>query len=172
MAKLNLKVGDLFEGQKHDPAQDGAITTIGHGVNADGLMGAGIAVLFRKKYPQMFQQYKQLCENFGDWLGGRTYLYFDGEHWDGHIANIFSQLRPGANAQLELLVDGVKDALVQSYAVTEKAPHLAIPLIGCGIGGLDWVSEVRPALEQLVEELPESWQITVYSLEPLEDFEV
>jgi len=171
MAKLNLKVGDLFEAQSAPSDKEGAITTIGHGVNADGKMGAGIAVLFRRKFPQMYAQYKQLCESYGDWLGGRTYLYFDGEGWDGHIANIFSQLRPGANAKVELLVDGVKDALFQTYASIERSPHLAIPLIGCGIGGLDWATEVRPALEDLLADLPENWQITVYSLEPMEDFE-
>lgn len=164
MATLELKFGDLFNSDAD---------AIGHGTNTHGLMGAGIAVLFRKKHPQMYARYNELCKIFGDDLGGSTFLYFSDDEAEGysHVANIFSQKAPGANAKVDLLVDGVKDAFAALWGEAEiDEPHLAIPLIGCGIGGLDWDSEVHPALKKLARELPAGWKLTVVSNEPREGF--
>jgi len=166
MATLELKFGDLF---------DSDADAVGHGTNTHGLMGAGIAVLFKKRHPGMHAHYKRLCEIFGDTLGGHTQLYFSDDEAPGYryIANIFSQRAPGANASVKLLVSGVRDAFIKLYGDEEiDEPHLAIPLIGCGIGGLDWDSEVLPALEKLAETLPTSWKLTVVSNEEREGFSV
>lgn len=164
MAILELIQGDLFNAKAD---------AIGHGTNTKGKMGAGIAVLFKKKFPSMHELYVELCETFGDELGGRTYLYFDGINSDTYVANIFSQKKPGANAEVDLLIDALKDAYMKLRFEAEiEDPHLAIPLIGCDIGGLDWTTEVRPAVEELMEELPKDWKLTIYSLIPREDFVV
>lgn len=164
MATLKLKYGDLFKT---------SADALGHGTNTHGKMEAGIAVLFRKKHPQMYDRYKKLCEIFGDDLGGGTFLYFsdDEQYGYSYVANIFSQKAPGATAKVELLVNGVKDAYAALWGEYEiENPRLAIPLIGCGIGGLDWDTEVHPALVELAEELPENWKLTVVSNEPREGF--
>lgn len=163
MATLELKLGDLFQTEAD---------AIGHGTNTHGLMGAGIATVFRKRHPQMYARYKELCGIFGDDLGGHTYLYFsdyEAESYD-YIANIFSQKAPGANAEVELLIDGVKDAFAALWGEQEiERPHIAIPLIGCGIGGLEW-AEVHSALKDLTAELPSDWKLTVVSNEPRKGF--
>lgn len=162
MAILEFVQGDLFT-SKAD--------AIGHGTNTEGLMGAGIAVVFKKRHPDMHDLYVDLCKNFGDLMGGKTYLYFDGIESDGYIANIFSQIKRGADAKVSLLISGLQDAFIKlRYEVEIEFPHLAIPLIGCDIGGLDWTTEVRPAIEELMTDLPEGWKLTVYSLVPREDF--
>lgn len=168
MATLELKLGDLFE-TKAD--------AIGHGVNTQGAMGSGIAVVFRKRHEEMYKRYRELCKIFGDSLGGSTFLYFDEQPGAAplpysYIANIFSQKQMGANAEVGLLIDGVKDAFAGLWGEQEIArPHLAVPLIGCGIGGLDWNSDVHPALRDLMESLPEDWKLTVVSNEPRKRFE-
>lgn len=167
MATLELKFGDLFNSEAD---------AIGHGTNTHGLMGAGIAVLFRRKHPAMYERYRELCEIFGDDLGGSTFLYFDEQPGTNlsysYIANIFSQKAPGANATVELLIDGLKDAYAALWGEQEvEEPHIAIPLIGCGIGGLDWDRDVHPALIALTEELPDDWKLTVVSNEARKGFE-
>lgn len=167
MATLELKFGDLF---------DSKADAIGHGTNTHGLMGAGIAVLFRRKHPEMYKRYRDLCDIFGDDLGGSTFLYFDEQPGSNlpysYIANIFSQKAPGANATVELLIDGLKDAYAALWGEQEvEEPHLAIPLIGCGIGGLDWDRDVHPALIALTAELPDDWKLTVVSNEARKGFE-
>lgn len=166
MATLELKFGDLF---------DSKADAIGQGTNTHGKMGAGIAVLFKRKHPEMYERYRKICEVFGDDLGGSTYLYFKGlDNSDGdysYIANIFSQKAPGANATVELLISGLKDAYGALWGEAEiESPSIAIPLIGCGIGGLDWDADVYPALKELVAELPADWKLTVVSNEPREGF--
>lgn len=165
MATLNLKFGDLFEVEAD---------AVGHGTNTHGLMGAGIAVLFRKRHPEMYERYNELCKIFGDELGGHAYIYLSDNQAPNYnyVANIFSQKAPGANAKVDLFVNGVKDAFKQLWAENEiEAPHLAIPLIGCGIGGLEWETDVYPALLELTANLPEDWTITVVSNEPRDGFE-
>ncbi len=162
--ELQLKLGDLFATEAD---------AIGQGTNTHGKMGAGIAVLFKRKHPQMFERYAALCDAFGDKLGGRTHLYFSDDEAEGYryIANIFSQKKPGANAEVRLLVSGVRDAFIKLYGDEEiDAPHLAIPLIGCGIGGLDWAEDVYPALRELAQQLPVEWKLTVVSNESREGF--
>lgn len=46
-----IKEGDLFEVQGN----------IGHGVNCSGVMGKGIALEFKRRYPEMFKSYRNLC---------------------------------------------------------------------------------------------------------------
>lgn len=164
MSAIELRFGDLFAAQAD---------AIGHGTNTHGLMGAGIAVPVRKRHPEMYERYRKLCAIFGDDLAGHTQLYFSvGESGDyRYVANIFSQKAPGPNADVDLLVSGVRDAFAKLYGDEEiTSPHLAIPLIGCGIGGLDWDTEVYPALVELMEPLPPTWLLTVVSNEEREGF--
>jgi len=167
MATLELKFGDLFNSDAD---------AIGHGTNTHGQMSGGIAVLFKKRHPRMHERYQELCEIFGDDLGGSTFLYFDEQPNTeplpySYIANIFSQKAPGANATVELLIDGLKDAYAALWGEAEvDEPHIAIPLIGCGIGGLDWDRDVHPALIELTSELPADWKLTVVSNEHREGF--
>ncbi|MFE6967085.1 macro domain-containing protein [Agromyces sp. NPDC057679] len=134
MTKLIHRTGDLFTTDA--PA-------IGHGVNVDpGVMGSGIAVLFRDRFPAMHAAYKVLCSR-GDFPVGTVMIW---ESSTPTVYNIASQDRPGKNAQLEWLRTGVEAALQDTDA--RGYDRLALPRIGCGIGGLNW-DEVEPVLAEL-----------------------
>lgn len=118
------KIGDLFTSDA--PA-------LGHGVNCKGLMGAGIAIQFRRGYPGMYAEYRKLCvEKL--LRPGQIYPYRAG---DRTIVNIASQEYPGPDASLRWLELGLSAAL--EYCVERELAALAIPRIGCGIGGLAWL---------------------------------
>lgn len=57
--------GDLFETQ---------CQTIGHGVNCRGRMGAGVAVEFRRRFPEMYQEYRRRC-HAGELSPGEIFLW-------------------------------------------------------------------------------------------------
>jgi hypothetical protein len=57
--------GDLFA----DPSLDG----LAHGCNCVGAMGAGIAMEFRRRYPEMYLQYKKHCDS-GDFVPGTVFV--------------------------------------------------------------------------------------------------
>lgn len=127
--------GDLFAGTWQ---------ALGHGVNCEGLMGAGIAKPFKEKFPLMYDQYALMCKrgmlNPGDYMP----FYVGNGRW---VYNIASQRKPGADARVRALVNGTVGALVHARQWGVK--EIALPRIGCGIGGLDYDSEVRPALERI-----------------------
>lgn len=145
--------GDLFE-------YDGV--AIGHGVNCKGAMGAGIATQFRKRYPAMYDSYRVHCEN-GTLQPGRAFVYRSS---DGRlICNIASQDFPGADARYDWLVAGI--SLAVADLIDAGVRELALPQIGCGIGGLDWeaVKVMLIMLEQgLLGFTGRGFEFIVYSL--------
>lgn len=121
---------------------DSTAPVLGHGVNVYGKMGAGIAKAFSSQWPDMYLEYRDFCFR-GDLLPGDGYLYFAE---DRIIANIASQDYPGPHAKLEWLESGL--ANVCEYLQDMNINTIAIPQIGCGIGGLDW-KDVKPVIQDV-----------------------
>lgn len=137
MTNLIHKTGDLFTTHARG---------IGHGVNIDGVMGHGIAVAFKDRFPQMHGEYVVRCYA-GQLLPGTVFIY---EAMPGYfIYNIASQDRPGKNARYEWLAAGVRSAL--KHADDNGLPSIALPRIGSGIGGLDQ-AQVEEILTSVVAE--------------------
>ncbi len=139
MTQLIHRKGDIFTSTAR---------AIGHGVNTQGVMGAGIAVGFRSRFEQMYRDYKTICEH-GEFVGGDVFTYAfttGGESQPYFIYNIASQEQMGSNANIEFLIDGVILAL--QHAESESIPFIALPRIGSGIGGLN-EREVEGALNAL-----------------------
>lgn len=134
---MKKKVGDLF--YSHTDAY-------GHGVNTQGVMGSGIAVEFKNKFPKNFVAYRNACQA-RLLVPGEAFIF--AEH-GRFVVNIASQEKTGKDARYEWLFAGALDAARQ---LTEKRCNtLALPLIGCGIGGLEWagVEHLLRAVEAIV----------------------
>lgn len=127
MTKLIHREGDIFT--------TGA-RAIGHGVNTVGAMGAGIAVQFKNRFPEMYEEYKRLCVD-NKLHPGTVMPWTIKTPWGGDVMvfNIASQELPGACASYDLLITGVREAIDICELV--GIPSLALPRIGSGIGGLD-----------------------------------
>lgn len=136
MSKLIEKTGNLF---------DSDAPAYAHGVNTRGLMGAGIAVEFKHRWPDMYKVYKNLCKDEMLLPGG----YFPYVTKERTIINIASQDLPGPHAKLQWFEEGLSEAL--AYADWNNIQKIAMPRIGCGIGGLDW-ADVRDIIEYFAEE--------------------
>lgn len=123
--------GDLFES---------GLPAIGHGCNCKGAMGAGIADEFRRRYPEMFWQYRWRCDKGMFTLGGYYAWVAPGGQV---ILNLATQPNPGPTASLSAIRRAVGSAL---YACWDwNIPVLGLPQIGCGLGGLKW-DDVRAVL--------------------------
>lgn len=123
---------------------------IGHGVNVAGVMGAGIAVHFRRRWPSMYQEYRSRCHSNLLRPGG----VYAATGFAGTPArfNIASQDRPGRHARLDWLASGVEKSVAVALEMGD-IDTLALPRIGCGIGGLDWI-DVRAVLERIAAASP------------------
>lgn len=142
-----VKNGDLFTTDARG---------IGHGINCKGKMGAGIAVLFRKKYPEMFTKYQEKCLA-GEIMPGDCFVW---DNEDGtFVYNLASQDYPGKHAKLFWLGNAAAKAL--KHADSHGVKAIALPQIGCGIGGLDW-NEVASLLEEVERNYNAHFEIYIY----------
>ena len=136
---VDVVVGDLFEA----PAQ-----TLVNTVNCVGVMGKGVALEFKKRFPAMYDDYMARCER-GEVRLGQPYLYRNPE--PPHVLNFPTKDHWRSVSKLKDIVAGL-DYLEEHYhewGITS----LAVPPLGCGNGGLEW-RVVGPTLYQHLNRLP------------------
>ncbi len=134
---LTETTGDLFT-----VAYELNVDAIAHGVNCQGAMHAGIADKFRRKWPDMFEQYRILCNN-KNLKPGQAFIYKTNGKF---IYNLATQQFVGPNAKLEYVHDAF--TAMQIHALKNNVSSLAIPRIAAGIGGLNW-DDVRNTIEHV-----------------------
>lgn len=140
--------GNLFE----SPAQ-----VLVNTVNTVGVMGKGIALQFKRYFPEMFAEYRALCEA-GTLAIGRLHLYRTDHKWILNFPTKEDWRRP---SRPEYIEQGLK-RFAQIYV--EAGIHsIAFPPLGCGNGELDFESQVRPLMETHLRTLP----IDVFIYPPL-----
>lgn len=135
---MKVLVGDILRSKAQ---------TLINTVNCVGIMGKGIALEFKKKFPEMFEEYVERC-NRKEVKPGIPYLYRGlfppqiinfptKDHWKSvsRIADI--------ERGLQILLSQYKDWGVSS---------LAIPPLGCGNGQLEWKA-VGPLIYRFAREM-------------------
>ncbi len=141
MTTITYKTGDLFQARE---------VAIAHGCNTQGVMGAGVARRVRDLYPTVYERYAASCYDGQFRVGTAQAVWADPDRdaADRLIYNLGTQHFPGADASIWAVF--LSFANMAEDAHTRHINTVAIPRIGCGIGGLDW-NEVAPAIEQAVE---------------------
>src|SRR5215208_2801766 len=121
-------------------------------VNCVGIMGRGIALQFRKAFPENFSAYKALCDREG--LQPGMMMVYDLERLSNprFVINFPTKRHWKGKSRLEDIEAGLK-ALVREVRA-RGILSIAIPPLGCGLGGLDW-HVVRPRIEEAFRGLPE-----------------
>lgn len=121
--------------------------TLVNPVNTVGVMGKGIALQFKKQYPDMFVEYKRLCKA-GELNIGELMLWKATDHW---ILNFPTKKHWRDPSKLDYVKAGLQKFAnsYSDYGITS----IAFPKLGCGNGGLDW-QVVRPVMEQYLKGLP------------------
>lgn len=116
-------------------------TYIGHGVNCKGVMGAGIAKRFRDEFPLNYAEYRRTCDievNFTKlFLPGSYLTFFENEKV---IVNFATQHNPGPDAKYPWIFTSFyrwADKASRPERIEKYGNKIAIPEIGCGIGGLE-----------------------------------
>lgn len=127
-------------------------------VNCVGIMGKGLALQFKKAFPENFEFYAQASEHGRVHLG--SMLVYDLNRMSGprYIINFPTKQHWKDLSRLEDIEAGLKD-LVKTVRELH-IQSIAIPPLGCGLGGLRW-SGVRPRIESAFATVPEV-QVTLF----------
>ena len=115
-------------------------------VNCTGVMGAGIALEFALRYPQLFNDYKQKCERKEMVIGKVD--YFDAG--DKLIINFPTKWHFKYPSKLEWIEMGLKD-FVKTYK-KHNIKSVAFPKLGTLNGGLNW-NNVKHLMEKYLTDL-------------------
>jgi hypothetical protein len=128
---------------------------VAHGVNCRGVMGSGVALAIREKWPSIYEPYKQLCagvQNKGDLLKTVQVLRITDELY---VANAFTQESYGYDGKMYAELGAVKYGFEMSV---RAAILLDLPLytvkVGSVRGGLSWTDDVEPFVKHLVNKYP------------------
>ena len=131
MENVTVKIGDLFESKAQ---------TLVNTVNCVGIMGKGVAAEFKRRFPNMYGDYVELC-NRGEVQLGKPYLYK--ELFEKWILNFPTKDHWRSVSRLEDITCGL-EYLMSKYKEW-GIQSLAVPPLGCGMGQLDW-DVVGPSL--------------------------
>jgi O-acetyl-ADP-ribose deacetylase (regulator of RNase III) len=143
MAMIEYTKGDLLTSDA-----DALVNT----VNCVGIMGRGIALQFKKAFPDNFKAYKAACDREEvqpgkmfiferrELVGPRFIINFPTKrHWKG------KSRMEDVESGLEALANDIR-----AFGITS----IAIPPLGSGLGGLHW-PDVRKRIEDALADLPD-----------------
>ncbi|HKV28849.1 MAG TPA: macro domain-containing protein [Candidatus Acidoferrales bacterium] len=105
-------------------------------VNCVGVMGKGIALQFKQRWPQNFEAYAAACDR-KEIRPGKMFIYDSGE-WarPRFIINFPTKVHWRGDSKIEYIEKGLSDLVLQVERLGIK--NIALPPLGCGNGGLDW----------------------------------
>jgi O-acetyl-ADP-ribose deacetylase (regulator of RNase III) len=134
-------------------------------VNTVGVMGKGVALMFKEAFPNNFRAYEYACKH-NEVRVGRMFVTenaaFNGPRW---IINFPTKQHWRQASRIEWIIEGLKDL---RRVVEELDIHsIALPPLGSGNGGLDWRA-VRAEVEQILVDLH---GVEVLVFEPTETYQ-
>lgn len=152
MTMIELTQGNLLEANA-----EALVNT----VNCVGFMGKGIALQFKQAFPDNFKAYERACR-LEEVRPGKMFI-FDRQSLINpkFIINFPTKRHWKGRSKIEDIESGLMDLIQEIKRL--KIGSIAVPPLGCGLGGLDW-SQVRPRIETAFSEIPE---VRVYLFQPI-----
>lgn len=133
-------------------------------VNTVGVMGKGIALMFKERFAENFRLYVAACK-LKEVEIGKIFVTevgeLDGPRW---IINFPTKKHWRHPSQMEWITDGLHD--LRNFLVEKEVKSVAIPPLGAGNGGLDWAS-VRNQIELVLGNL----DIEIIVFEPTRQYQ-
>jgi O-acetyl-ADP-ribose deacetylase (regulator of RNase III) len=151
---IQFTAGDMFEIEA-----DARVNT----VNCKGVMGAGVALAFKQRYPEMFKDYAAKCRR-GQIRPGKVDVWktLAGD-W---VINFPTKRHWREPSRYEDIRTGLQD--LRSYLELQGKITVTLPALGCGHGGLDW-NRVKHMIEVELDALKEA---SIYVFEPADSRKV
>jgi O-acetyl-ADP-ribose deacetylase (regulator of RNase III) len=143
------------EGNLLDAKAEALVNT----VNTVGVMGKGIALMFKEAFPENLRAYVEACKNkeikVGSVFVTERHNWVGGPKW---IVNFPTKQHWRNPSKIEWIKDGLQD--LKRFIIENNVRSIALPPLGSGNGGLDW-KDVRPVIEDALSTLSDV-EVTVY----------
>ena len=133
-----LKIGNIF---------DEEVEALVNSVNCVGVMGKGIALEFKKRFPGNFAGYQKVCKR-GELVPGKLYVHATDLLTPRFIINFPTKRHWREKTRIEYIDDGL-DALTAEVK-KRGIKSIAIPALGSSLGGLRW-DLVWPRIQAAVD---------------------
>lgn len=144
---------------------DAKVEALVNTVNTVGVMGKGVALMFKEAFPANFRAYEEACAAKQVRIG-RMFVTenqtFEGPRW---IINFPTKKHWRQPSKREWIVEGLKD--LRRVIQENEIQSIALPPLGSGNGGLDW-SDVRPEIERVLGDLED---VDVHVYEPIAKYQ-
>lgn len=127
-------------------------------INTVGVMGAGLALDFKRRYPDMFATYKKMCKEGA--LGVGQVAFWTSKKAHHQVICLFPTKIHYSQKSTVSLIDASLQSFVK-YAPLMRIESAAFPMIGCGLGGLDFTLQVKPLMERHLKALDMDIEIYV-----------
>ena len=133
-------------------------------VNTVGVMGKGIALMFKERFDENFRRYATACKA-KEVQTGKMFVTpvheLDGPRW---IINFPTKQHWRAPSRMEWVVEGLQD--LRRFLIEHQVKSIAIPPLGAGNGGLEW-AEVREQIERALGDL----DVDILVFEPTKQYQ-
>lgn len=126
---------------------DSPAQTLVNTVNTVGVMGKGIAAEFKRRYPDMYRRYREVCAA-GQLDVGKLLLHPSPHKW---VLNFPTKKDWRKPSRVEWIESGLQK-FVSTYT-DRRITSISFPMLGCGNGGLQW-GVVQPVMERYLKTLP------------------
>ena len=150
MARITEIRGNLFESTSQ---------TLVNTVNCYGVMGRGIALEFKNRFPEMFELYSEFCEK-GNIKPGILQIWNKSNPW---VLNFPTKKHWRNPSKIEYIEAGLQK-FTENY-LEKGISSIAFPQLGCSLGGLQWEKEVKPLMYHYLEPL-NNLDVEIYEYDP------
>jgi len=134
-------------------------------VNTVGVMGKGIALMFKERFGENMRLYAAACKA-KEVQTGKMFVTevreLDGPRW---IVNFPTKQHWKAPSQMVWVEEGLQD--LRRFIVEKQIKSIAIPPLGAGNGGLEWAA-VREKIESALGDLP---NVEIEVFEPTREYQ-
>lgn len=149
---IHFTTGDIFSN-----TSEAIVNT----VNCVGVMGRGLALQFKKHYPENFKAYEARCKR-GEMTSGQVFVFETGSMFDPkYIINFPTKRHWRDDSRIEDIESGLIDLVrvIDEYQINS----IAIPPLGSGLGRLEWTLVKR----KIEEALSNTTNAEIYVYEPV-----
>ena len=116
-------------------------------VNCVGVMGAGVALAFKKRYPEMFKDYSRACSK-KEVQPGIPHIWSENSMFNSlTIVNFPTKIHWKDPSEYDYIEKGL--VWLKLFLKDKEDSTVTLPALGCGHGGLDWSIVKRMVVEYL-----------------------